>query len=1129
MDTAAISPVTETETNPTETIDRSVTDWYKDAIIYQLHIKAFMDADNNGYGDFAGLLSKLDYVQALGVTAIWLLPFYPSPLRDDGYDIADYTTTNPQYGDVETFARVVKEAHRRGLRVITELVINHTSDQHPWFQAARNAPKGSPERDYYVWSDTDKKYELTRIIFLDTEKSNWTWDPVAEQYFWHRFYSHQPDLNFDNPKVMEEVLTVMNQWLDMGVDGLRLDAIPYLVEREGTNNENLPETHQVLKDIRTALDAKYQGRMLLAEANQWPEDTRPYFGDGDECHMGFHFPLMPRMYMALAQEDRHPITDIIRQTPEIPDDCQWAIFLRNHDELTLEMVTAEERDYLWRTYAADQRARINLGIRRRLAPLMQNDRRKIELMNAFLLSMPGTPVIYYGDEIGMGDNYFLGDRDGVRTPMQWSADRNGGFSRANPQQLYLPPVMDPVYGYQAINVEAQEHDASSLLNWMRRIIMVRKQHKAFGRGTMTFIYPRNRKIIAYVREFEDEAILCVANLSRSAQAVELDLSAWRTHVPVELAGRTPFPPIGDLPYMLTLPGYGFFWFLLAETEDAPRWHEPMPEILPDFLTLTALNGRIDGALTGREKTQLEHVTLPQFLPLQRWFSAKNQRIQRVDLTPIATLDAAGRYALARLDVTLPGETQSYLAPLAVRWGEENIRAGAPKLSYTLAKVRHGPRLGALIDGTVDEELAAELVGLMHEGAERTGGGHTVRFKGSEALDAIGELDAPRPLGVEQSNVSIVFGEQLILKIYRRLREGEQPDVEIARHLTDVARFENTPALLGTIELSHDGAEEPAVLAAAFAFVPNQGDAWAAVLEALVRHMEGADLFEAEMATDADAPIYTFPLAIGELAGRRTAEMHLALAEDGGNPAFTAEPITGEDLERWAADATAEADEVLAQLRQQLPALPEDVRGDAEAVLAARDEIAARYAAAATAAPSGHKTRIHGDYHLGQVLVAQSDLVVIDFEGEPARPLAERRAKSAPMRDVAGMLRSFDYASAMALARWRDTHDVFGEEARNKALAWRDRTRREFIAAYLDTIGAAAPEEGLTSALLDLFTLHKAIYEIGYELANRPTWLRIPLAGVMDVLADPRGVTAWTDEPVADAPAAEASQEEPSDE
>ncbi len=459
--------------------------WYKDAVIYQLHIKSFFDSNNDGIGDFAGLISKLDYIAELGVNTLWLLPFYPSPRRDDGYDIAEYKAVHPDYGSMADARRFIAEAHKRGLRVITELVINHTSDQHPWFQRARHAKRGSKAREFYVWSDDDQKYDGTRIIFLDTEKSNWTWDPVAGQYFWHRFYSHQPDLNFDNPQVLKAVIGVMRFWLDLGVDGLRLDAIPYLIERDGTNNENLAETHDVLKAIRAEIDANYPDRMLLAEANQWPEDTRPYFGegDGDECHMAFHFPLMPRMYMALAMEDRFPITDILRQTPEIPANCQWAIFLRNHDELTLEMVTDRERDYLWNYYAEDRRARINLGIRRRLAPLLQRDRRRIELLTSLLLSMPGTPTLYYGDELGMGDNIYLGDRDGVRTPMQWSPDRNGGFSRADPQRLVLPPIMDPLYGYQTVNVEAQSHDPHSLLNWTRRMLAVRKQQKAFGRGS----------------------------------------------------------------------------------------------------------------------------------------------------------------------------------------------------------------------------------------------------------------------------------------------------------------------------------------------------------------------------------------------------------------------------------------------------------------------------------------------------------------------------------------------------------------------------------------------------------------------------------------------------------------------
>jgi maltose alpha-D-glucosyltransferase / alpha-amylase len=565
--------------------------WYKDAVIYQLHVKSFMDSNGDGIGDFRGLREKLDYIVELGVTAIWLLPFYPSPLKDDGYDIAEYRAVNPDYGDMNDVKALIKAAHERGLRVITELVINHTSDQHPWFQRARRAKPGSAARDFYVWSDSDEKYDGTRIIFLDTEKSNWTWDEEAGAYYWHRFYSHQPDLNFDNPRVLEAVIKVMRFWLDLGIDGLRLDAVPYLIEREGTNNENLPETHDILKKIRAEIDANYPDRMLLAEANQWPEDTQEYFGEnGNECHMAFHFPLMPRMYMAIAREDRFPITDIMRQTPEIPPNCQWAIFLRNHDELTLEMVTDSERDYLWDFYAADRRARINLGIRRRLAPLLQRDRRRIELMNSLLLSMPGTPVIYYGDEIGMGDNIFLGDRDGVRTPMQWSPDRNGGFSRADPERLILPPIQDPLYGFTSVNVETNLRDPHSLLNWMRRMLGLRSSTKAFGRGTLKFLRPGNRKVLAYLRSHEDETILCVVNLSRASQAVELDLREFERCVPVEMLGGEAFPPIGELPYLLTLPPYGFYWFTLKGESAAPVWHADLPEQMPEYATVVMRRG-----------------------------------------------------------------------------------------------------------------------------------------------------------------------------------------------------------------------------------------------------------------------------------------------------------------------------------------------------------------------------------------------------------------------------------------------------------------------------------------------------------------------------------------------------------
>jgi maltose alpha-D-glucosyltransferase/alpha-amylase len=1082
-------------------IDGSPADWYKDAIIYQLHVKAFQDASGDGIGDFAGLMQRLDYVQELGVTTIWTLPFYPSPLRDDGYDIADYRSINPSYGTMKDFRAFVAEAHRRGLRVITELVINHTSDQHPWFQKARRAKPGSAARDMYVWSDTDAKFPETRIIFIDTEKSNWTWDPVAGAYFWHRFYSHQPDLNFDNPRVLEEVLKVMSMWLDIGVDGLRLDAIPYLVEREGTNNENLPETHDVLKKIRAELDRRYPDRMLLAEANQWPEDTRPYFGEGDECHMGFHFPLMPRMYMALAQADRHPITDIIRQTPEIPDGCQWGIFLRNHDELTLEMVTEDERDYLWRTYAEDSRARINLGIRRRLAPLMRNDRRKIELMNSMLFSMPGTPIVYYGDEIGMGDNYYLGDRDGVRTPMQWSSDRNAGFSRANPQQLYLPTIIDPVYGYQAINVEAQAGDPSSLLSWMRRMIAVRKQHAAFGRGTMTLIYPRNRKILAYLREHEGESILYVANLADSAQAVELDLSRFRGMVPIELTGRSAFPPIGDLPYMLTLPAYGFFWFLLADEARAPSWHEAMPEILPEFITLTSRDGRISTALEGRERTQLESEVLPQFVPLQRWFGAKDARIGRVRLEPLGEL-TTGEHALVAMDVELEEGTQRYFLPLSARWGDENLRPGAPKLAYTLAKIRRGPRVGALIDGAYDERFAARLLEDMRQNRTVEGPAGTVRFKATDGFAAIPELGEPRPLGVEQSNVSVAFGDKVILKVYRRLRPGAQPDVEVARFLTEVARFDQTPDFYGAIELA---GEEVTTLAAAFAFVPNQGDAWQAIVEGLERDLAELQMRASTAELDqTESEGFVFPLGIGALLGQRTAELHKALATDTDDPAFAVEPLEQQHLQAWADEVSDDLERLLERLREADASLHEGAADDLKALADARGTFRRRLDRLAKMAPSGARSRIHGDYHLGQVLIAQNDVAIIDFEGEPGRGLDERRGKSSPLRDVAGMLRSFDYAAAIALARHSEAFDTGGERAAARAGQWRRETTDAFLAAYREHVADAPTmpaDEALTSALLDLFLLQKGIYEIGYELGNRPAWLRIPVRGVLDLLKE----------------------------
>ncbi|NBC32533.1 MAG: maltose alpha-D-glucosyltransferase [Alphaproteobacteria bacterium] len=1091
------------------TIDRSDPLWYKDAIIYQLHVKAFFDSNNDGIGDFRGLTEKLDYLKDLGISAVWILPFYPSPLRDDGYDISDYKNINSSYGTMGEFRRFVKAAHARGIRVITELVINHTSDQHPWFQRARKARKGSKHRDWYVWSDDDRRWPETRIIFTDTEVSNWAWDPVAQQYYWHRFFSHQPDLNFDNPRVVEAVTEVMRFWLDSGVDGLRLDAIPYLVERDGTSNENLPESHHVLKQLRSALDETHAHAFFLAEANQWPEDTAPYFGDGDECHMAFHFPLMPRMYMAIAMEDRFPITDIMRQTPDIPSTCQWAIFLRNHDELTLEMVTDRERDYLWRFYAAEPRARLNLGIRRRLAPLMENDRRKIELMNSLLFSMPGTPIIYYGDEIGMGDNIFLGDRDSVRTPMQWSPDRNGGFSRADPARVYLPPIMNQIYGFDAVNVEAQQRSSSSQLNWMKRLIAVRQQHRAFGRGSQTFLYPGNRKILAYLRELEDEIILCVANLSRQAQAVELDLSRFKGRVPVELLGRSTFPPIGDLPYLLTAPPYAFYWFLLEAEAELPRWHEPIPEPMPDLITLVMSEGW-NSLTKGRMGQQLVREVLPPYVANQRWFAAKDAGIAGIRVIDGARIPGAGQHLFSLIvetDLRGYGKSQRYFLPVASRWDETAATTVSALLPYTLAKIRRGPSLGALIDAAADPSFAPAMVQAIRAGAEVDGQTGRWRFEPGSELETVTVEDADevRRLGAEQSNTSIIVGEKMILKAYRRLSPGIHPEVEMGRFLTEVAGYANTPALLGSVvHVSGDGT--PTALAILQRFERSQGNGWDYTLEYLQRHLEEMRLGIGgpDMSMEERHAVY---LQQAATLGRRTAELHRALALDTGNPNFDPEPMTADDMAGIETDVLEQANHAFSTLEQVRPTLSAGVGALVSRLIERRDDCQALIRKLVSVVPEAAKTRHHGDYHLGQVLVAGDDFILVDFEGEPRRGLAERRAKKSPMRDVAGMVRSFDYAAWAGAKSAAETSPDWYDELLGQAMTWRRLATEAFLGAYRAFIGDCVsfpPDAAVAQQLLDLLILEKALYEINYEAANRPGWLSIPTAGVIALLDAPQG-------------------------
>src|SRR6476469_850213 len=1073
--------------------------WFKDAVVYQLHVKAFQDSNGDGIGDFAGLTERLDYLRDLGVTALWLLPFYPSPGRDDGYDISYYGDINRDFGSMREFRRFMKEAKRRELRVITELVVNHTSDQHPWFKRAKRSPPGSSARNWYVWSDNDQKYAGTRIIFTDTEKSNWTWDQEAGAYYWHRFFAHQPDLNFDNPRVVSAVLQVMKRWLDAGVDGFRLDAVPYLCEREGTSSENLPETHAVLKRMRHELDAYAPNKVLLAEANQWPEDVQAYFGSGDECHMAYHFPLMPRIYMAIAQEDRFPITDIMRQTPEIPANCQWAMFLRNHDELTLEMVTDAERDYLWSTYASDPRARINLGIRRRLAPLMENDRRKIELMNSLLMSMPGTPIIYYGDELGMGDNIYLGDRNGVRTPMQWTPDRYGRFSRADPARLFLPPKMDPVYGYSAVNVEAQARSLSSLLSWTKRLIGVRKSTKVFGRGTLTFIRPANRAVLAYVRQLGEEAILCVANISRSAQAVELDLAAWKGRTPQEMLGRTKFPRIGELPYLITLPPYGFFWFLLRPEVD----HEP-EKVLPREITTLVLGQNGEDALSSWTRRTFEAEVLPHFMPDRRWFADKASRPLAASISAAIRIEHADdRFAAVVADVAGLQGVSRYFLPLTIRWTRYTDVDRGP--ASVLAAVRRGPREGTLLDATAEPEFITALLAKIHAGETVGEGAQRLEFRptGVFAASALAKTEMVKAIDGEQSNSSVIADGKYVVKILRRITAGIHPELEVGRFLADVAHFENAPTLYGSVELVEG--ENRSALAVVHKFIENQGDAWTITAAGLDRLVDELRM----LATDAIPETVETASMLQRMRqiGRRTAEMHQAFACNGELPAFAPEPITQQDTARWADAGLARARLVFAMLERGARDLSDAALQCAQRLLEHRDEIEAYIEACRRLTLDAVKIRHHGDFHLGQVLIAKDDAYILDFEGEPRRSLEERRAKAPAARDVAGFLRSIDYAASAAIEREPDLkpEDRAGVEQRLRGCV--EQLSTAYWESYRETLGDSRlwpADADQIKALLDAFLLEKALYEIEYELSNRPGWAHIPLAATLRILQQREG-------------------------
>jgi maltose alpha-D-glucosyltransferase / alpha-amylase len=1109
--------------------------WYKDTVIYEVHVRAFYDSDGDGRGDFQGLTAKLDYLRDLGVTAIWLLPFYPSPWRDDGYDISDYTSVHPAYGSLDDFKTFLDEAHARGLKVITELVINHTSDQHPWFQRARLAPPGSPERDFYVWSDSDAKYAGTRIIFTDTETSNWTRDPVAGAYYWHRFFSHQPDLNFDNPRVQEEIFKALDFWMEMGVDGLRLDAIPYLYEREGTNNENLPETHAFLKKLRAHVDTKFQGRMLLGEANQWPEDSIAYFGDpatgGDECHMAFHFPVMPRLFMALRMEDRYPIIEILQQTPPIPETAQWAIFLRNHDELTLEMVTDEERDYMYRVYAADRDQRINVGIRRRLGPLLGSDRRRIELLNGLLFSLPGTPVLYYGDEIGMGDNFYLGDRNGVRTPMQWSADKNAGFSRANPQRLYLPVIVDPQFHYEAVNVEAQQANPHSLLWWMRRTIALRRRHPAFSRGTIEFLQPANHRVLAFLRRNEEETLLVVANLSRFAQHAELDLSAFAGLTPVELFGRSPFPKIGTGGWSLTLSPHSFLWFSLVQEPAGliqARQGGPSTAVAEVRVPVLTIEGPWTNVLEARKRRELEAALL-DVLPAHRWFTGRAHALRGIEILEIVPFTADAVLAMLRVEPA-DAEAETYSLPLAFA---PDTDAGSRERQAVARLESDTPEgTGLLFDPMTDPAFARLLLTAFETGGRfRAGRGELVATASPVFAELRGEGDLePAPLRAEQSHTSVRFGDRLILKLFRRLEPGVNPDLEISRFLTEETDFRHVPRVAGWLELRDrrsvprsEPLLEPVMLAILQELVANEGDAWSFTQDALGRYFlrvltgwgQGergvaevpvgnlVELAERTPGPEVFDRIGTCLPAV-RLLGERTAELHIALASGRGKD-FAPEPFS-ELYQRSLYDSMrTRAKKSLRLLAQRLATLPEAERVAAGELLSAEERIVDRFKRLLSRKVAAERIRTHGDYHLGRVLYTGRDFYPLDFEGEPSRSLSERRLKRSPLRDVAAMLRSFQYAAYVKLfeeASAGVASPGILPELERWALYWERWVSAAFLRAYFDRARGASflpPSAEERALLLDAFVLEKAIHELAHELNDRPAWVRIPLQGIRQIL------------------------------
>jgi maltose alpha-D-glucosyltransferase / alpha-amylase len=1090
--------------------------WYKDAIIYELHIKAFRDSNRDGIGDFKGLIEKLDYLQDLGVTAIWVLPFYPSPLRDDGYDIADYMSINPNYGTLEQFQQFLQEAHQRNLKVITELVINHTSDQHPWFQRARTAPKGTPERNYYVWTDDPHQYKDVRIIFQDFETSNWTWDPIAQQYYWHRFFHHQPDLNYDNPAVQEEIFKIIDYWCEFGVDGFRLDAVPYLFEREDTNGENLPETHVFLKRLRKHIDEKYPGVCFLAEANMWPEDSASYFGEGDECHMNYHFPVMPRMFMAVQQEDRYPITDIFDQTPAIPENCQWAIFLRNHDELTLEMVTDEERDFMYKAYAKDPKARINLGIRHRLSPLMDNNRSKIELMNSLLFSLRGTPVIYYGDEIGMGDNFYLGDRDGVRTPMQWSPDRNAGFSEANPQQLYLPVILDPEYHYEAVNVEMQRRNTSSLFWFMKKMINTRKFYKAFSRGDMKFINAENPKVLVFTRSYEDETLLIICNLSKYAQPVELDLRAYKGFIPVELFSKNSFPMIKeDSPYFFTLSAHSFQWYFLQKIRTTK-------DDVATFPTLELEKWK--DVLNNHSRATLENNLLPSFLRKRKWFKGKSRKIHQVTIVNNIELpiDSRSTYVLL-IEVSYEsGLPETY--QLAITYSEadeaQQLTVTCPEAIIALLMV--GEKKMLLTDAFYISEVQRFLIKKLAEGKEINTEEDAIIFKVKK--DVVNYL---REHGVllskmhsrDENNTSITYENRFFLKMFRKIDFTLNPDVELSSYLSDEAGFNHVPKFLGTIEWrTQKGAASLAIMQE---LIENHGDGQSYMIERLTNYTERivarnhrqldpynriGTITNPSRYDEIDKEVQELlgdrTADIARLIGKRTAQMHLALAGEINKPDFKPEEYSLHYQRSLFSTMQKLVREAYETLDRKYTTLPENMRKEAAPLRNKKSELLTKLKNIYSKKLDIWRTRTHGTYGLKKLLMTGKDIVIQDFGGKPLSTYSERRIKRSPLRDVAEMIISFYYTAYEAF--FSNNHITKSELESLLPFAdmWSHYISGFFVEAYLDEVKETSlipKEEKDLETVLHVFLLEKSLAHFTNAINNNSEWAIVPLRLIKSIL------------------------------